>query len=149
MEKFNNLARKQVLDSIESGGLIDVSMLPGKVKGLRKALGMTQLQMATRLGIWQSTYMRMEKNLDSSGVKTIERFLRELNCLLKLQIRPLEPFKTLISKRAYQKAKAMLDRTYGNMALEKQAPDKKTYEKRLRALADELASDPKPSLWED
>lgn len=147
--KFKELARKQAFNSVSRGEVFLPSLLPVKVKSIRKALGFTQAQMAARLHMSQPAYLLVEKKLDSSGIKTIDRFLKELNCELRLQVVPKIPFKKLIKDRALQKARVLLDRTYGNMALEKQSPDRKTYEKRLKELAAELASNPKSSLWED
>lgn len=149
MDKFKKIGQKQVFNYIESGRIIEPALLPEKVRELRKALRITQSQMAKKLGITQSVYMRMEKQLNSSSLKTIVRFLKELNCDVGIQIKPKIPFSKQIRQRALQKAKALLDRTYGSMALEKQSPDKGTYEKRLKELADELADNPAPSLWED
>lgn len=148
-DKFSKLSREQIFESIERGRAFAPAMLPGRVKELRRALGLTQRQMAIRLGMSQPSYMRIEKNLGSSGMKTIARFLKELNCEISVRIKPNEPFSKLIRKRAYLKAKSMLGRTYANMALEKQSPDKRTYEKRLRELTEEMASNPGPALWED
>ena len=148
-KKLKEISNKQVFDFIEHEKTFLPDLLPLKVKALRKALGLTQAQMAVRLGMSQPAYLLVEKKLDYSGIRTIERFLKELNCALRIQIVPKISFKKLLRERAYKKAKALLSRTYGNMALEKQSPDKKTYEKRLKELAEELAAYPKPSLWED
>jgi hypothetical protein len=59
------------------------------------------------------------------------------------------PLEEMLQKRAGIAAKKMLNRTFSNMALEKQSPNKDAYEFQLRKLTNELASDPGPELWED
>jgi hypothetical protein len=62
---------------------------------------------------------------------------------------PKEPLEQIIQKRAGITAKKMLNRTFSNMALERQSPNKEAYEYQLKKLAGELASNPKSVLWEE
>jgi transcriptional regulator with XRE-family HTH domain len=147
--KFDKLRQEQIFHSVESGAFFHAAELPGKFAALRKAMGLTQRQMAKRLGMTQPAYLNIEKKLDASGLKTVEKFLNALNCGLELRIKPTAPFSEMIRERALKKAKSILDRTYGNMAMEKQSPGKKSYDKALKELARDMEQNPDSSVWED
>jgi len=148
-KRFKKLMREQVFRQAESGQFFSPSSLPERIESIRKALGFSQRQMAKRLGMSHPAYLITVRKLDSSGLKTVQKFLEKLNATLELRIGPKKPYSVFVRERAQEKAKQLLDRTYGNMAMEKQSPGKKTYEKRLKELADEMEAEPAHILWED
>ena len=147
--KFKSLKNKQVLESIETQQAFMPELLPIKIMSIRNALGLTQNQMARKLKMKQPPYLRMEKNIGKSGLNKIELIAKNLNCEVLIILKPIIPFSELIRKQATLKAEKILKRTYGNMALEKQSPDKNAYNQRLKELTDELSANPDSSLWED
>lgn len=51
-----------------------------RIKELRKSMGMTQVEMATTLGITQSAYQQIESSkTDSMRVSTFRKFCQEFN----------------------------------------------------------------------
>ena len=60
-----------------------------------------------------------------------------------------QPLEVRLKSQAVKVARRILNRTFANMALEKQAPTKTAYNYQLKKLAAELAADPGPELWED
>ncbi|PKL92266.1 MAG: hypothetical protein CVV21_05800 [Candidatus Goldiibacteriota bacterium HGW-Goldbacteria-1] len=146
---FKKLQREQIFAAFESGQPFPVSMLPGKESALRKALGITQGQMAKRLGTKQSSFNRTESALDTAELQTIARVAKELNCEVLITFKPAGTFEEFIRKHALIRAEKILKRTYSNMALEEQAPDNSAYEKRLKELTDELSEKADSSIWED
>ncbi len=64
-----------------------ISQLRPVLQGFRKAHGLTQAQMAARLGITQQTYARLEANPDRASVERIFRVLQALGVDLVLSVR--------------------------------------------------------------
>lgn len=147
-DNFKELKRKQVFESIENGTPFSPDELSAKIRDLRKSLGLTQVQMAKRLGIKQASYLKMEKNADKAQLGSIIKALRQMGSMLQISFKPAEPYILMIKKQARIKAEKILRETYSNMAMEEQSPSKAEYEKRLEELADELAKKPDSGLWE-
>ena len=142
-DKYNKMQRMQVFESVENKVPVSIESLSEKIRFLRKALGLTQKQMAGKLGVSQPTYVNMEKNISSANISTIKRIAGELNCGLQIVLSPAEPFDNYIKKQAQKRAKELLDRTRSNMALEEQDPGDKEYKRRYDELVEELCEDPK------
>ena len=147
--RLRRLKLKQVSEFLDRKETITISQLGEKITQIRSSLGMTQKQMAKRLGIKQPTYNVLEKHAEKSELKTVEKILAILNSRLLLVIAPDESLEKIVSKQAEKKAIKILSRAYSNMALEQQSPGKKNYEERLKELIEEIKSNPDSSLWED
>ncbi len=146
-DKYKKLYREQVFKATEQKQPVSLDILHQKIRDLRKALGITQLQMAHKLGVRQPTYAKMEKGLFNANISTIKRIVRELNCGVEVVLTPAEPFEIFLRKKAGRRAKELLGRTRSNMAIESQDPGNKEYERRYNDLVDELFEDPKNGLW--
>src|SRR6056297_2590717 len=109
--KYKKLQKEQVFETIEQKQPMSPDVLHHKIRALRKVLGMTQSQMALKLGVSQPTYAKMEKGLSAANMSTIKRIARELNCGLKVVLVPDEPFRDFLRKKAARRAKELMDRT--------------------------------------
>ncbi len=147
--QMNKQRLKQLSDSLQKGALISPSGLGVYIKQVRDALGMTQRQMAKHLKVSAPTLNKIEKHIESSSIKTITHVLAALNLNLMFSLSVSEPLEKTVRSRAALKAKQALDRVYGTMALEKQAPSGKNYDDRLKELTEEYALHPGSFLWED
>jgi len=146
---FKKLKLRQLSETTRGKTLIPVEKIGKRLKDIREALGMTQKQMAKRLKVSQPVISRIEENIGSSRLNTILKVARAMDCDFMEAIASRAPLETMIKKQAEKAAKRVLSRTFANMAMEKQAPDDKAYQYRLKRLTGELAADPGPELWEE
>ena len=143
---FKALKLKQISRSRQ---IIPLSELGIRIKDVRDAIGMTQKQLARRLKVSQPFISQIENNIDNCNLRTVQKVLAGLECELKFVIVSKTSLKKIVKGRAERRAKWLLDRTFSNMAMEKQAPSKSFYRMQLRELSIELGNNPGPELWED
>jgi transcriptional regulator with XRE-family HTH domain len=144
-----SLKLKQLVDSMKKRSPMPIEDLGKRLKNIREALGITQKQLAKKLMIKQPLIARFEKNIMTSSLETVSKIANGLECELMGTIISREPLDKLIRKRAEITAKKILNRTFSNMALEKQAPGSEAYEFQLKKKIEELTADPGPILWEE
>ncbi|MFA6548365.1 MAG: helix-turn-helix domain-containing protein [Candidatus Margulisiibacteriota bacterium] len=149
MAFFDELKRRQIEEALKKAEVLPLDKLGRRIKDIREILGMTQAQMAKRLGIKQPTLSKIEDNIESSKLKTVLDLCRAINCEFMGAIVLKGSIKKMIEERALGAAKKILKRTHANMALEKQAPSGVLYSLQLKKLVTDLISNPGPELWED
>lgn len=147
--RLKKLKLKQISDSLDRKEAISIDRIGARIMQIRTALGLTQKQMAKRLGIKQPTYNVLEKYAEKCELRTVEKILTILNSRMFIVIWPNEPLEKTVYKQAEKKAVKILSRAYSSMALEQQSPGRKNYDERLKELIEELKSNPGSSLWED
>lgn len=148
-KQIKALKLKQLSSSMKAKRMIPVEALGARLKDIREVLGMTQKQLAKKLKVKQPLIARIEKNTRSCAVSTLSRIANALECELMCSVVSKQPLEEIINERAQVVAKKMLDRTFSNMALEKQSPGAEAYKFQLKKLTEELAANPGPALWED
>jgi predicted DNA-binding mobile mystery protein A len=151
MAKSNvkSLKLRQLTNSIKEHLPIPIARLGQFLKNIRETVGMTQKQMAKKLKVNQSVISRIEDNIQSCTLKTISKVVNALECEFMGLIISKVPLDEIIRKRAEQAAKKILDRTFGNMAMEKQMPSADAYKYQFRRYVENFVSNPGPELWED
>ena len=123
----------------------------GWAKAVRKALGMTRAQLATRTGISPSTVNTLERS-EAQGTVTIES-LEKLAAGLggKLVYAIVPPhgktFEQLVLDRAEKLAKKRLARVSHTMSLEDQTVEKKHQDRQLRRVVESLLAGSRRTLW--
>jgi transcriptional regulator with XRE-family HTH domain len=147
--KFKQLKFTQLARAINGGKTIPIERLGRRMKDIRETVGMTQKQMAKRLKISQSAISQIEENASSSSLKTILKYLSVLGLNLASVISSPVPLERVIAEKAERAAKRLVDRTYANMAMEKQAPASRAYQQEIKRLKAELSANPGPELWEE
>ncbi|MDE1715279.1 helix-turn-helix transcriptional regulator (plasmid) [Chromobacterium amazonense] len=65
--------------------------------GLRKAAGLTQAQLAARLGVTQQSYARLEANPAAASVERLYRALRALDAELALSGPDSSPSRSVVA----------------------------------------------------
>lgn len=148
----NNLLRKQ-LDSqfLEQGKLRQKMPLEGWIRTLRKSLGITQTQLAQKLNITKQSMASIE-NSEREGtitLSTLRKVAEALNCDIQLGLVPRKSLEEIIKQRAWEKAKAIVNRTALHMNLEAQGTNTEFREKQIKELAEEFIRHPNKHLWED
>lgn len=123
----------------------------GWVKLMRKALNMSGAQLARRMGVTRALVSRSEKGeqLGSITLKSLEQMAEAMGCKLVYTIVPETTLEDIIDKRAYTKAKALVDKTSVHMALEKQSLSINEIEKEIRRLQTQLVEAQSKDLWND
>jgi predicted DNA-binding mobile mystery protein A len=149
MNKFKSLKLKQISSALKKKSLIPIEKIGERLRDIREALGMTQEQMAKRLKISQPVLSRIEEDAVASSLKTILRLARALECEFMGVIISRGSLEKIMKRQAEKTAKRLLDRTFANMALEKQAPARRSYKYQLRKLIQELIANPGPELWRE
>ena len=146
---LKGLKLRQLSSMTNGKSLITINQIGVILRNIRETLGMTQAQLAKKLGVKQPVISRIEENATSSSLKTLERLATALECEFKGAVVSKIPLEDIIKRQAEKAAKRLLKRTYANMAMEKQAPNDADYNYQFKKLVDELIADPGPELWEE
>ncbi len=146
---LKKLKFKHIAESIEKNDPVTIEKLGQRIKDIREILGMTQAQMAKRLDIKQPSLSEMEDNIENSKLSTVLKMVKALECEFKGVIVSKKPIKKMLCERAEKVAKRIVKRTYANMAMEEQSPNRAAYQDELKRVAEELIAKPGPELWED
>jgi predicted DNA-binding mobile mystery protein A len=94
----------------------------GWIRAIRDALGMSGVQLATRLGVRPQTVDAIEKS-EAGGtiqLKTLQRAAEALDCTLVYALVPRTSLKDMVQRRARSLALRDLDRVDHTMKLEAQ-----------------------------
>lgn len=149
MGNFEDLKRKQISNAIQKKTSVPIEKIGKRLKDIRISLGMTQKQLAERINIKQSEVSRIEKNAEMSSLVNIERYVKALGLDFQGIFTSEKTLEEIVKEQAEKKAKKILERTFSNMAMEKQAPQDDAYNFQLNKLIEELSSIPNAELWED
>lgn len=149
MSKLKTLKLKQLSEAVKEGRPVPIEKIGERLRDIRSALGMTQKQLAKKIKISQPLLSRIEESTGSCTLKTIARVASALECGFLGVLISKERMEAMIERQARKKAQALVKRTFANMAMEEQSPGNKAYEYQLKKLAEELAANPGPELWEE
>jgi len=147
--KNKHLKLKQLTDSMNKHSPIQIHDLGNRLRDVRQAIGMTQKQLATRLQIKQPVIARIEKNIMSCSLETVSKVAKALECEFMAVIASNTSLEEIIRERAELAAKRLLNRSFSNMAMEKQMPTADSYKYQFRRYVENFTTDPGPQLWED
>ena len=92
----------------------------GWIKTVREAIGMTESQLAARLGVTQPRITKIESNEDNLKLSTMKKAAEALNCEFVYYFKPKTTFQNLVDEQAQKKAVEVLKTVNVNMALENQ-----------------------------
>ena len=118
---------------------------------IRKALGMTSVQLAKRLGVARSriTKIQQAELANSLTLHTLKETANALNCDLVYALVPRKPLETLVREQAEKIARQKLQRVSHSMALEAQAVAKPQQQEQLEELINTLLSGTLKQLWDE
>lgn len=71
--------------------IITQEQLPAMLRGLRQQAGLTQTQLAERLGISQQSYAQLEARPAAASVERLSKLLRALDAELVIRTRDDKP----------------------------------------------------------
>lgn len=115
-------ARRQPLTELVSAAAVPRG---GWLRAMREALGMPAAELGRRLGVGESSVLRMEANEQAGviGLDTLRRAADALGCDLVYALVPRRPLAEVVQAQAREQAVARLAPVAHSMALEGQAVD--------------------------
>lgn len=146
-------ARKQYVRMIDA----TAQMLAGFEKPaegwlalMRKALGMSGAQVASRMGVTRAAIYQAERNEKDGAItiKQMEKLAESLGGRFVYAIVPQESVEDVIQRQALLKAKARIGRASAHMALESQSLSAQQTRQKIEDYARELVRTMPPDFWE-
>lgn len=97
--------------------------LTGWIRTIRKALGMTTQQLATRAGVHRMRVVQLEKAEleDAVTLRSLRAIAKEMECELVYAFVPHTSLQTILEEQAKKTARAHLQHVTHSMVLENQA----------------------------
>ena len=121
----------------------------GWLRALRRAMGLSTGQLASRLGAHQPWVLQLEKG-EARGTVTLASLRKAadaMGCDLVYALVPREPLEKLVRKQASLVAKTELKSVSHSMALEMQRTSRSVESRQLKALQARLLAGPWQRLW--
>lgn len=142
---------KKIVDNAKEGPLSSKLPAEGWICTVRKALGMSRVQLAKKLGISRAQVFKFEKEELNAGVtiRTMQRIAEAMGCSLVYAIVPPETVDDLIIKQAEHKAKYIVDKVNIQMALEEQLLPAEKRQFEINRLTREIIDEMPAHLWDE
>lgn len=123
----------------------------GWVRALRKALGMTTQQLATRMNVDRSRLLKIEQAEleDAVTLRTLREAAKALHCELVYAFVPKEPLSAILESQAKKIAKKRIARVSHTMRLENQSTNQDYQKEQHDTLVKTLLTGHPKHLWED
>lgn len=121
----------------------------GWIATVRKALGMSGVQLANRMGITRARIAQVE-HAEAEGaitLKTMQGLAAAMGCEFVYAIIPQRKIEDVLAAQARKKAQALVQRASGHMALEDQALSERQNAKEVERIAQQLLRDMPSDLW--
>lgn len=135
--------------------LIDIKQInrpkEGWIRTLRKSLGMSSPQLATRLDVSKSQASQMERMEieDRITLKQLRRVADVLDCDLVYALVPRQPVESMIRDRARLKAEKLVAKTDMQMQLEAQQLSNDKLQEQVKFETERLVREMPRDLWTD
>lgn len=122
----------------------------GWIQTIRTSLGMTARQLASRLGVTQSTLAELEKSeaADRITLHSLRRVADALDCDLQYVLVPRTSLKKRVEQQADDIAHKQVARVFHSMRLEDQAPTVNVDKKEIAKVRTGLLNANWKRLWE-
>ena len=121
----------------------------GWIRAVRKALGMSVRQLATRMGMSQQAVSQFEASEldDSVTLKTLRKAAEAMGCQFVYAIVPVGgSLQDIVREQATHKAKEIVTAVDHTMQLEAQGVG--NLQAKIKEVAEELSKTPNSKLWE-
>ncbi len=121
----------------------------GWLRTVRKALGMSGTQLATRLGVTKARISRAEHDepQGSLTLKTMQSMAEAMDCTFVYAVVPKCNVEDVIKARAFEKARAQVKVASAHMALESQTLSEEQIEFEIERLAEQLIHNMPSDFW--
>lgn len=150
--KQRALARKQLERRVAP--LREIMLVPPKrgwIRAIRESLGMSDRQLASRMGVAPSRIPALEK-AEATGrttVRTLRQAASAMNCTFVYALVPIEPLDDILRQRATIKARKDMSRLDHTMRLENQAVLKSDLDAERQRMVEQIVSGSLRGLWDD
>ena len=123
----------------------------GWISEIRRALGMSASQLATRLNVTGPAVSQYEKGEVNRTItlETLEKVAAALGCEFVYALVPKVSLDDLLQRRARRLATEMIERTSHSMHLEQQDVSENESKKQIEDLTQQLLADRPRTLWND
>lgn len=152
---MKSIIAKQYRDKVNSAfhqlSLLDTMPKEGWIRTVRKALGMSGVQLAKRLNLTKMRVSQAERGELSGGVslKTMQSMAEAMGCKFVYAIIPQNKVEELISAQAMAKARQLVQSASTHMALEAQSLSKNQLALEVDRIAKEIMEKMPSDLWND
>ena len=123
----------------------------GWARAIRKALGMSQRQLAARMGVSTTAAQSAERN-EARGkiqIDSLQSLAEGLDCELVYVLVPRESIQRMLERRATQLAAEMVNRVSTSMELENQGVSEEERQSQIEELTGSLLRDRPKHFWDD
>lgn len=123
----------------------------GWVRAVRTALGMTQSQLAKRMGIARQNVASLEMDEVANNVTLarLSRAAEALGCELRYVLVPKQPFEAMVAQQSQRRAEQKLGRVNQSQALEASAMGADSMSSTVADMAREIELNRPSDLWDD
>ena len=147
-----NLKRAQLMDALEPFSAVAKSSPPGGgwVRALRESLGMTQAQLASRVGVSRQAVQEFEgaEARHRITLESLDRLAAAMGCRVVYALVPVDAtLESMRDAQARAQAEKMIGPVSHSMAMESQAVPSSVRERQLQSLMEELQSGSARNLW--
>jgi predicted DNA-binding mobile mystery protein A len=120
-----------------------------QIRTIRKALGMTQTQLAERSGLTQSMIAGIEKGQrNNPGFITINKLAEAMNCSFISQLSPKKDIPVFLEEQSDHLARKIVAISSGSSAIELQSPSQKIVDEQILEIKKDLLGKHKSALWQ-
>jgi len=122
----------------------------GWARTIREALGMSQRQLAERMGVSKTTVNSAERNETKGTIRldSLTALADGLDCHLVYALVPRGSLQATLSNRAEDLARRLVDRVSSSMELEEQGVRDEEKQRQIEDLAADLLRDRTSAFWD-
>lgn len=152
-DQFQELKGRQLDEALGPFQSLGLRRSPreGWARAIRKALGMSQRQLAARMGVSTTTAQSAERN-EARGkiqIDSLQSLAEGLDCELVYALVPRESIQGMLERRATKLAAGMVNRVSTSMELEDQGVSETERQSQVEELARNLLRDRPKIFWDD
>jgi len=152
-DQFKKLRVRQLDEALEPFRSLGQLELPrdGWARAIRKALGMSQRQLAERIGVSTTSAQSAERNEARGKIQldSLEALAEGLECEFVYALVPRDSIEGMLEQRATELAGRMVSRVSTSMELEEQGVSEEEKRRQVEELAVRLLRDRPKHFWDD
>jgi len=129
--------------------LISVLGIEDQIKLIRTALGITQTQLAKKLGLKSNVPVTRLENKENENptIETLKKYADALGCQLLVRLVPKKEIEKYLEELAENKANEIVNLSVANSAMELQKPNKEVIKKEIERVKKEILEKKRSILW--